>query len=135
MPGAHPQTGRIIKLAQAGWTDATIGATVGISTDTVQNVLRTARGNGLDIPKRAATGRNPDRLVIRMSKAARATLQEQALSRSMPMPEFVSYLLNTIVSEDLFDAVLDDDEGDEAIKAPTHITPPKENPNEHPKAN
>lgn len=96
---------QIIRMAQAGNRPAVIARALNCSSQKVFDVLKAARGAGMDIPK---FQRGPATLtsIYQVPHTTVKRLKPEAEKRNMTVEQLLSALAATIASDDLVEAVL-----------------------------
>lgn len=105
----------IVEMAKAGLAPVQIEEQILASRQVIYNALTAARRRGLLTVRFSTGGSQPRRIdtlhAVLIRGADFAALAAPAAARRMTTPELARVLIETIVDENLVDAVLDDDGG------------------------
>ncbi len=99
---------RAVAMGRRGIAPRIAAANLGVAPPQVQAWYKAARAAGADIPTFDPV-RGPARTTIRLDDKLLAGLGAEAASRGTTALDLARTLLTTICTENLFDAVLDDD--------------------------
>lgn len=98
---------QIIKMAQAGTTPANIAAAMNCKVQRVYDVLKAARGQGMDIPKFARGPSLPPTTLVQVSRITAQRLKPDAERRNMTVEQLICAMTTAIAADGLVGAVLD----------------------------
>ena len=99
---------QIAELGIQGCRPAKIAEQLGIRVERVYHAFRTARRNGIDVPKYGTTGMRHTETRVKINPALRGVLAPHAATRGLKTGELAQLILRTVAEDGLIDAVLDD---------------------------
>lgn len=109
MPGPRAERDDVIRMAMAGNPPRQIADKLGMEPNQVSCILWYERRKGRAIPH-ANRGPWPrqTRIVLRNAQGLREGLWEHAEARCLTIEDLAARLIETLIRDDLIDAVLDD---------------------------
>lgn len=103
--GALPMWRRAVTMANASVPTFEIAQELGTTERSVKTMLSLARSSGMSVAYTGAGG--PNAVSACLSPLERAQLDAAALERGLSATALTTYVMRTVINDDLFTAILD----------------------------